>query len=831
MQEKLVQAREKTPWFEEHFKLNRQRQFGKSSKKEDGKLHVGLICGGPSLERGISLNSARSVLDHLSCDAISIYPLYVDHEKRFYQISTAQLYSNTPSDFDFKLACQAKQLTTSELVRELKKLSLVFPVIHGAFGEDGELQSFLEQYDIPFVGSASYACKRMFHKYKAAAILQQHGYETIPSVLLRKGDTSNITKINNFFEQYKLLRAVVKPVAGGSSIGVFSVTTKAEAIQKCAELFVRGLDSEAIVEPFFEGCEFTVIVLQNAVGDPVALVPSEIQISYKQGQFFDYRRKYLPTANTRWPCPPTFSDDLVARIRAQAEAIFKIFGMRDFARLDGWVLNNKQILFTDLNPISGMEQNSFLFQQASRVGMSHQDVFLWIISRVCERENIKFSLSNEPQQDTSNTKRKLVKVLFGGNTAERQVSLMSGTNVWLKLRRSKQYKAEPYFLDMIGDVWHLPYTFALNHTVEEIYTNCLAASHIAARLDKVAKEIRNKLGLKVYGYDVCANVPQKYSLVDFLRQSSRENAFVFLALHGGYGENGGIQRKLKEYSVTYNGSNAAVSELCMDKYLTGEVVTGLRDAAIVTAKRVQIQISQFTEFSSDDYQDFWQTLVQKLQADTLIIKPKCDGCSAGIVHLCNARDLAKYIDLIKNKATYIAPNTFANQDIIIEMAQDLNAAYIIEAFITTDVIKINKNELIYQQHGGWVELTIGVLESRGKYHVMSPSITVAAGEVLSLEEKFQGGTGVNITPPPGLIMPQAAVNKLQDKIAKVANAIKLKNYARIDVFFNVKTQVTMIIEINTLPALTPSTVIYHQALAESQPIYPLAFLERLIASV
>ena len=66
-------------------------------------MKVSLICGGPSLERGISLNSARSLLDHLQSETIEVVPFYLDYKKNAYAISKAQLYSNTPSDFDFKL--------------------------------------------------------------------------------------------------------------------------------------------------------------------------------------------------------------------------------------------------------------------------------------------------------------------------------------------------------------------------------------------------------------------------------------------------------------------------------------------------------------------------------------------------------------------------------------------------------------------------------------------------------------------------------------------------------------------------------------------------------
>ncbi|QQR84228.1 hypothetical protein IPJ72_03525 [Candidatus Peregrinibacteria bacterium] len=104
------------------------------------RLKIALLCGGPSLERGISLNSARSVADHLESENIEILPIYFDHKRRPYAIERGQLYSNTPSDFDFKLKSTSKPLTEKGLSRFLKKVDLAFPVMHGAFGEDGTIQ-------------------------------------------------------------------------------------------------------------------------------------------------------------------------------------------------------------------------------------------------------------------------------------------------------------------------------------------------------------------------------------------------------------------------------------------------------------------------------------------------------------------------------------------------------------------------------------------------------------------------------------------------------------------------------------------------------------------
>jgi D-alanine--D-alanine ligase len=797
--------------------------MSKSAKQFIAKsLKIGLICGGPSLERGISLNSARSVLDHLNCKNVVICPIYVDLFKNFYQISTAQLYSNTPADFDFKLAQAAIKFNKKELIQYLQSMDIVFPVIHGVYGEDGTLQRFLESNDIPFIGCQSRSCANMFAKDRAAKILEQNGYATIPSRLLRMNDVNNEQIIRAFFFEHKLERVIIKPVAGGSSIGVFSASSIEEACEKVDKLFTMRLYSKAIIEPFCYGREFTIIVLQNNVGVPTALIPTEIQVSYENGQIFDYRRKYLPTSNTVWHCPPRFDDEVIATIRQQATAIFTLFGMRDFARLDGWMLHDGTILFTDLNPISGMEQNSFIFQQASRIGMTHSDLLWYLICNACRREHIPVHEKRATKQQKTP-----VKVLFGGDTAERQVSLMSGTNVWLKFRQSAIFAPIPYLLDKHNQVWRLPYTYALNHTVEEIYENCLTASATVDRLEQFVNAIRIELDLK-NDYVVKDNLPQMLSFEKFLVATCDEKTFLFLALHGGNGENGVIQQKLDDNNIIYNGSGPKASTLCMDKYLTGEAIAVIGDPAIISAPKKQINITNFTKYSAADYQKFWNLLRNELCGKTFLIKPCNDGCSTGIVRLHSANDLEKYIHLVINKIAVIAPQTFVGQEQIIEMAVEHEGVFLIENFIETDYIRIKNNRLIYNKLDGWLEFTVGVLETKGVYYAFNPSITIAEGFVLSLEEKFQGGTGVNITPPIESIVSKAMRKKMQQQIVKVAKALGIENYARIDVFFNVNTGQMIVIEANTLPGLTPSTVIYHQALAEEPPLSPLAFLEKII---
>jgi D-alanine-D-alanine ligase-like ATP-grasp enzyme len=129
---------------------------------------------------------------------------------------------------------------------------------------------------------------------------------------------------------------------------------------------------------------------------------------------------------------------------------------------------------------------------------------------------------------------------------------------------------------------------------------------------------------------------------------------------------------------------------------------------------------------------------------------------------------------------------------------------------------------------GWIEVTVGVLERAGILKALSPSITVAEGGALSVEEKFQGGMGVNITPPPLDIFSARAVQQVRTRIEHVAQRLWIREYARIDAFVERRSGRVIVIEANTLPVLTPSTVLFHQGLVERPPLMPRELLELLL---
>ena len=779
-----------------------------------------LICGGPSLERGISLNSVRSFYDNIGkSDKINIKVIFIDLHLNKYFVDETFLYSNTTSDFDFKLANECEKLSEEEFVSTLKGASLVMPVIHGAYGEDGTIQKILEENNIPFVASGSKACDMMYSKANAETqILNKHNFKSIPKLILSKNEPGISEKIKEFYEKFNLSKVVIKPVKGGSSFGV----VLAENLQQCQEKAICELENygDILIEEFCKGREFTVLILQNFEGKPVALIPTEIEVKNAadsekdiKENFFTTRRKYLPTNETHYYNPPRFPASIIEKIRHQAENLFEIAGAKDFLRIDGWLFDDGEIYFSDFNPISGMEQNSFLFQQGAKIGFTHKGILEYILRSSAKRQGVYFP---------ENGGKKRVNILLGGITSERQVSLMSGSNVWLKLLNSKLYEPHPYLMIMENGEYKvspLTYDIILNHTVEEVIYQHRAKQN---ETQSLKTQIREKLGLE----EKLEFIPLK----DFIKRSKLQDAYVFLGLHGGFGEGGGIQELLEKEGVPFNGSKSEAAKLCMDKFETGKVVDSLKLPSLRTAKKTFVTIDELKKIAnSNDYENYWNELTKEFGADKVIIKPRKDGCSTGVVVLTSAEEFKKYVEFFTLGIDIAPEGTFKMHSGPITLGVH-NREILIEEYIEVDKISIVDNKIIYESPVKWVELTIGVLETKGKYHALSPSITIANSGVLSLEEKFQGGTGVNITPPPEYIIANEITAKLKNYMEKLCEKVGVKDYCRIDVFVNGETGEIIVIEINTLPALTSSTVIFQQAGKENPPLNPLGLLEKIISN-
>ncbi|KAK1311997.1 hypothetical protein QJS10_CPA07g01232 [Acorus calamus] len=649
------------------------------------------------------------------------------------------------------LAHEFKSL--SEFAEHLaNSVDIVFPVIHGRFGEDGGIQELLEKASVPFVGTPSNECRVAFDKHNASLELKRQGFITVPSFLVQ-----------------------VKPTKAGSSIGV----TVAYGIDDCIE---KAKDIISKVELQFFGS-----------GDVK-----------EKDAIFNYRRKYLPTQQVAYHTPPRFPSDIIDCIRDGASLLFKRLGLRDFARIDGWFLPSHALSLRD----NGV-----------------QKVF----------------------------------VILGGDTSERQVSLMSGTNVWLNLQSFDELDVTPCLLAPTNGyssslyanekqhdahsktVWSLPYSLVLRHTTEEVLAACIEAIEPvrAALTSRLRNQVMLELmgGLKRHewftGFDILDEQPVKFSLEDWITNAKEVQAIVFIAVHGGIGEDGTLQSLLDAAGVPYTGPGAMASKTCMDKVSTSLALSHLTNMGVLTIPK---DLRSKEELLKGHLLDIWHDLITKLKSETLCVKPARDGCSTGVARLCSKDDLEVYANALQNCILRLPANSLSKVHGMIEMPNPPPEFLIFEPFIETDEIVVSSKSangdarrLVWCGQSEWVEVTVGVMGRRGAMHSLSPSITVKeTGDILSLEEKFQGGTGVNLTPPPTTIISEEALQKCKQRIEIVANTLGLEGFSRIDAFMNAHTGEVMLIEVNTVPGMTPSTVLIHQALAEQPPMYPRQFFRTVL---
>ncbi|EER99943.2 hypothetical protein SORBI_3002G427800 [Sorghum bicolor] len=772
-------------------------------------LRVGLICCGPSGERGVSLNSARSVLDHIQGEDLVVRCYYIDSAMKAFATSPVQLYSNTPSDFDFKLESLAQGFDSlSDFAEHLAtNVDIVFPVIHGKFGEDGGIQELLEKANVPFVGTPSKECQRAFDKHSASLELNAQGFLTVLNFLVEKDKLAK-PELEAWFKTVNLNKengkVIVKPTRAGSSIGMVVAYGVNDAAQKAEEIISEGIDDKVIIEVFLEGAlSFTTIVVDVGTAnnsEPVVLLPKEVELQYSNSSdtnkdtIFNYRKKYLPSRQVAYHSPPRFPAEVIDCIRQGISLLFRRLGLHDYARVDGWFLpspvaslpsaensekfgNTKYgtILFTDINLISGMEQTSFLFQQASTVGFSHSRILRTVVQHACSRfpylvpcNNAWTALSRKLQPSKQigaihkGTSRQKVFVIFRGDTSERISCHCLGsvchTMPCFKLDMIRYHldvtpcllaPANGYFSshdedfsDTSREVWTLPYSLVLRHTTEEVHAACVEVTE-----PERVKITKNKHDWFA-GFDIAYKQPIKYSLQQWINHVKETEAVVFIALHGGIGEDGTIQTLLESAGVPFTGPGPIVSRTCIDKVASSLAVDHLVSYGVRTIPK---DVRATEEVLKSSLVDIWNELKAKLRTETVCVKPARDGCSTGVERLCCPKDLEVYTNALRRKFQYLPANCLSRAHGVIEMRVPPPESLIFEPFIETDEIIISNKlgndrarHLVWKGENDWLEITDGVVGKRGEMHSLNPSITVKeSGDILSLEEKFQGGTGIN----------------------------------------------------------------------------------------
>ncbi len=583
-------------------------------------------------------------------------------------------------------------------------------------------------------------------------------------------------------------------------------------------------ETQVLVEQFIAGREFSCIVIENENGQPLALPPTEI---VKGSEVFDYRSKYLPGL-ARKVTPIDLPEADIERIRQQCQTMFSTFGFEVYARLDGFIQADGTIFLNDPNTTSGMLPASFFFHQAAEIGLNPSQFLTYIITtslRARLRNGMrpvvltgKLGLLQTDllSRQQATDERIRVAVIMGGYSSERHISVESGRNIYEKLSSSTKYRPIPVFLTGSAQehkLYVLPVNVMLKDNADDIrekieHAEAGEAPHpILARIRQEASTITS-----TYAGQALA-LPRRISFEELAGLADE----VFIALHGRPGEDGALQVELEKLGLPYNGSGVASSSVTINKFETNQ---RLREAGLLVAEhRMAPKLAW-----QADAESFYRALETQFPYP-FIAKPADDGCSSAVKKIKNRAELAAFSQLIFRTEEDLlpAPAEVLNLGFKEEFPQ--KEAFLVETLISRDGA------------AHFLEVTGGLLTSYDEdglldIEVFEASEALAGGEVLSLEEKFLAGEGQNITPARYDADPterQRISNEVKAVLRRVAEVLDIQGYARIDAFVRVRQQgevEVLIIEVNSLPGMTPATCIFHQTALAGYT--PYQFIDRIL---
>lgn len=340
------------------------------------KFRIAIIFGGQSPEHEVSLNSAQSIIKALNKEKYEIVPIAITKNGYWLVgergVTYLNLFAGLKKEGDVSIDESEKLVCHNHGEKKLfnffdndisGKIDLIFPIVHGTYGEDGKLQGMLETLGLPYLFSDTLASSLAMNKPKTQIIVDKAGLNVLPHVVINKNEKYDLDKI---IEELSL-PIVIKPVEAGSSVGIFIAKTKAELEQSVAKDFV--FCSNLMLEKYQKGRELTVGMMGN---NPVEALPV-LEIIPQISEFYDYQAKYQDMGS-KHICPADLPEEIKNRVQADAIMAFNAIGCRDLARADFiWDDLNNKIYFLEINTIPGMTSVSLVPEAAKAKGLEFSD--------------------------------------------------------------------------------------------------------------------------------------------------------------------------------------------------------------------------------------------------------------------------------------------------------------------------------------------------------------------------------------------------------------------------------------------------------------------------
>lgn len=350
-------------------------------------MKIGIIFGGKSTEHDVSVVSGTSVIKNIDKQKYEIHPIYIEKDGTWYK------YDKKLEEIDIlKIGEEVKEKTKIEnIIEQLKKMDVIFPVLHGLDGEDGSIQGMLEMLGIPYVGcrilSSSIGLDKAYTKIVfGKANIKQAKYEYI-----RKFKDKYIHVDKEFNEEIltteevteKILESLkfpmfIKPSNFGSSVGISKAENKRE-LKEAIELAGK-YDKKILIEQGINGREVECAVLGNE--EVIASCVGEIKPA---DEFYSYDAKYKNT-ESKVQIPADISNEISSKIREYAIKAFKALDGKGLARVDFFIeKDTNEIYINEINTMPGFTQISMYPKLFEKSGIKYSELLSKLIELALER--------------------------------------------------------------------------------------------------------------------------------------------------------------------------------------------------------------------------------------------------------------------------------------------------------------------------------------------------------------------------------------------------------------------------------------------------------------
>lgn len=330
------------------------------------KLRIGIIFGGVSSEKEISLESGRHLWQLVDKDKYEPIPVFWDKKLQLWHIPVRLVVQNTTEDINNSLSKdpEAKPIPWEQLKNHIDFALLG---VHGKFGEDGSLQGMLEVLGVPYSGSGVLTSALGMNKHMQRLVYKEAGLEVADyRVVSRHEKEKNAQNLIEEIAGHFTFPLIIKPIAEGCSTALSKVKNKEEILPALEAVFVW--DEEALVEEYIQGTEVTTTVIGN--DDPTCLPPTETPPS-AGNDYLTLEDKFLP-GGAKMITPARLEPADMEKLKQDMVTAYTALGVKGYCRIDAFVRNHK-IIINEANTLPGATPSTCLFQQAAEVGMTLHD--------------------------------------------------------------------------------------------------------------------------------------------------------------------------------------------------------------------------------------------------------------------------------------------------------------------------------------------------------------------------------------------------------------------------------------------------------------------------